>query len=208
MNYFSKILFIIMKSRISQILQEIHQKRWELKNEYDKLRQKYNFEYLKWKVIFSNEAIARNKKQKKSLLNTIFTAEIRNILSAPFIYAMIIPAIILDIFLFIYQQSAFRLYNIPLVKRSDYIVYDRKHLDYLNGLEKINCLYCSYVNWLFSYAVEIGWKTEKYWCPIKHANSRVKTQHDWQEYFADYWDAEGFKKEYTNNEAYMKEDKN
>jgi hypothetical protein len=74
----------------------------------------------------------------------------------PFIYAMIVPTIILDIFLFVYQNICFRLYGIPLVKRGEYISSERKHLDYLNWIQKINCLYCSYVNGIFSYAVEIG----------------------------------------------------
>jgi len=59
---------------------------------------------------------------------------------------MIIPAVILDFSLFIYQNTAVRLYKIPLAKRSDYIVFDRKELAYLNWIQKINCIYCSYVN--------------------------------------------------------------
>jgi len=90
----------------------------------------------------------------------------------PFIYGMFIPGIILDLSLFIYQQTAFRLYGIPLVRRSEYIQYDRKHLSYLNLIQKINCLYCSYMNGLFSYAVEVGGRTEKYWCPIKAARKK------------------------------------
>jgi hypothetical protein len=85
---------------------------------------------------------------------------------------MIIPALILDIFLFVYQQTAMRLYKIPLAKRSEYIVFDRKHLKYLNLMQKINCLYCSYVNGLFSYAVEVAGRTERYWCPIKAARRK------------------------------------
>ena len=59
---------------------------------------------------------------------------------------MIVPAVILDIFLFIYQQTALRLYGIPLVRRKDYIVFDRHKLPYLNLIQKINCLYCAYFN--------------------------------------------------------------
>lgn len=180
-----------MKSRINQLLIEIENKREELKEEYIKLRSKYSFEFLKGKVTFSQQAREANKKYKKSLIDTIFSARVREILSIPFIYAMIIPALVLDIFLCIFQQTAFRLYKIPLVKRSEYIVWDRKHLDYLNPLQKLNCLYCSYVNGLFSFAVEVGGRTERYWCPIKHAR-KLKTIHDWQKHFADYWDAEGF----------------
>ncbi|MDF1682622.1 MAG: hypothetical protein P1U46_02605 [Patescibacteria group bacterium] len=87
----------------------------------------------------------------------------------PFIYTMFIPVMFLDIFLFIYQQTAIRLYGIPLTRRRDYITYDRKHLDYLNFIQKFNCLYCSYVNGFLSYAVEVAGRTEKYWCPIKSA---------------------------------------
>lgn len=113
-------------------------------------------------------------------------------MSVPFIYSMIIPALVLDLFVSIYHSVAFRLYKIPLVKRNEYIIFDRWELNYLNIIQKINCHYCSYVNWLFSYAVEIAWRTERYWCPIK-SSQKMKWWHDWQEYFADYWDSTGFK---------------
>lgn len=127
---------------------------------------------------------------------------LKEILSIPFIYGFIIPAVILDIAIFIYQNTAIRLYWIPLAKRSDYIVWDRAHLDQLTLLEKINCVYCSYVNWLFSYAAEVWGRTEKYWCPIKHKNSRVKTSHAWQPYFADFWDYKWFQEQYWNTSPY------
>jgi hypothetical protein len=120
----------------------------------------------------------------------------------PFIYGMIFPAFILDICLFIYQQTALRLYGIPLVRRSDYIIYDRKHLSYLNLIQKMNCLYCSYVNGLFQFAVEVAGRTEKYWCPIKAAR-RKAGMHNWEEYFADYGDPEGFKKMFNSNKEFF-----
>jgi hypothetical protein len=110
----------------------------------------------------------------------------------PFIYFMIIPTIVLDIFLFIYQQTAIRLYKIPLVKRSDYLIFDRKQLWYLNLIQKINCLYSSYVNWIFQNAVEVWTRTEKYWCPIKSASKKL-WYNAWEKHYADYWDIDGFK---------------
>ncbi len=192
-----------MKSRIDLLLSEIRQKREELYIEYSKLKEKYWYAIEKWKVKFKEEIKKKNKFYKISVFESVFSARVREVLSAPFIYAMIVPAIILDIFLFIYQQTAIRLYKIPLVKRSDYIIFDRKQLDYLNLIQKINCLYCSYVNWLFSYAVEIAWRTEKYWCPIKSA-SKKKWWHDWEEYFADYWDPEAFIKAMGSIEEFKK----
>lgn len=193
-----------MKSTINKILEEIENKKNDLKKEYQKLRKKYNFEFIKWKITFTKEQKEKNKKKKKSIWQTIFIIEVREILSAPFIYSMIIPAIILDLSLFIYQNTAIRLYGIPLAKRSDYIKYDRKSLDYLNILEKINCLYCSYFNWLLSYAVEVAWRTEKYWCPIKYA-SKKKWWHNWEKYFADYGDADWFREVFWELKEFEKD---
>lgn len=193
-----------MKSRINKILEEIEIKKQELKQEYLNLMDKYSFTFVKWKIVFTREAREANKKQKISVFESIFSARVREVLSIPFIYSMIFPALFLDLFLFVYQNTAIRLYKIPLVKRSDYISFDRKELDYLNWIQKINCLYCSYVNWLFSYAVEVGGRTEKYWCPIKSAK-KMKVSHDWQRYFADYGDPEWFKECFHSIEEYYKE---
>jgi hypothetical protein len=54
-----------------------------------------------------------------------------------------------------------------------------------------------------SYAVEVAWRTEKYRCPIKHAN-KIKWWHDWQKEFADYGDPETFKETFCNLDGYEK----
>ena len=190
-----------MKSKINKLLWDIQQKKNELWEEYAQLKIKYWFKLEGQRVIFNSEAKQRNKFFKKSLMETIFTAQIREIFSIPFIYMMIFPTLILDICLIIYQYTAFKLYNIPLVSRKEYIIYDRKVLDYLNILQKLHCMYCSYVNGVFQYAVEIGGRTEKYWCPIKNA-SKKSGEHDWEKYFADYWDPEGFKKVFHSVEEF------
>ena len=57
-----------MKSTISRILQEIENKRKELAEEYERIKKKYNFEYIKWKITFSKEQKLENKKKKKIVL--------------------------------------------------------------------------------------------------------------------------------------------
>ncbi len=100
----------------------------------------------------------RNKKQKFW----------RHILSMPFIYGIIFPVILFDFFLEIFHQVGFRLYQIPLVRRSNYIQVDRYKLSKLNNWEKANCIYCGYVNGFLAYSTEVAGRTEKYWCGIKH----------------------------------------
>lgn len=198
-------------SKINELLENFEEKRQQflkdLQREYDALKKKYHYQVYKKKVVFTQEAKKENKKWRDPLWKEFLwgNMNLRYIISMPFIYGMIIPAIILDIFLFIYQQGAFRLYGIPLVKRSEYIIYDRRFLNYLNFIEKFHCLYCSYVNGLFSYAVEVAWRTEKYWCPIKNS-MKIKWGHNWQKYFADYWDAQVYREVLNKNREYYKEE--
>ncbi len=205
--YYLCINFLIfpayMKVKIKQLFIEIEQKKNELLKEYETFKQEYHFEILKDKIVFPENIKKIHKKIKVSVTQSVLGARIRTILSVPFIYMMIMPAVLLDICLWIYQQTAFRLYKIPQVHRTDYIVYDRQHLEYLNILEKMNCIYCSYFNGLLGYAVEIAGRTEAYWCPIKHAKKN-KTWHSWQKEFADYGDAKWFRKEYTHNDCINK----
>lgn len=91
------------------------------------------------------------------------------ILTAPVIYGMIVPAVILDLCVTIYQAVCFPVYRIPKVRRADYIAIDRHRLSYLNILQKLNCVYCGYFNGLINYVREIASRTEQFWCPIRHA---------------------------------------
>ncbi len=61
------------------------------------------------------------------------------VLSAPVIYSPIIPLAIIDAWVSAYQAIYFRVYRIPRVKRSDYVVFDRQHLAYLNIIGLVPC---------------------------------------------------------------------
>ena len=114
-------------------------------------------------------------------------------LTAPVIYSLIVPLVLLDAFVSIYQAICFPVYHIPKVRRRDYLVFDRHHLAYLNALEKFNCAYCSYANGLIAYVREIAARTEQYWCPIKHAR-RMVGAHSAYTMFEDYGDGSGYRK--------------
>ena len=116
------------------------------------------------------------------------------ILTAPVIYAGIIPFLVLDLFVTVYQAVCFPIYGIARVRRTDYLVFDRHHLAYLNALEKLNCAYCAYANGLIAYTREIAARTEQYWCPIKHAR-RVIGTHDRYVLFGDFGDAEEYQEQ-------------
>ncbi len=115
------------------------------------------------------------------------------VLTAPVIYSMIIPALIMDLFVTVYQAVCFPVYGIAKVKRGEFIVFDRHRLAYLNLLQKLNCLYCAYFNGLVAYVREIASKTEQFWCPIRHAK-RVRHPHRRYWRFLRYGDGKDLKK--------------
>lgn len=189
----------MMRSTISEILSKIETLRGDLSKEYDALKEKYGFYFEGKRVRFSELIRQKNKAYRESSWHYVFSIGWRSLLSMPFIYGMLIPALILDLALTIYQWTAFSCYRIPKVKRSDFFIYERRFLDYLNLVQKINCLYCSYMNGLFAYAVEIGARTERYWCPIKAAH-RPRFSHAWYKDFADFGDPEDWKVKSKDNE--------
>lgn len=114
-----------------------------------------------------------------------------NILVAPVIWSVLLPALLLDLFVTVYQAICFSVYGIPKIKRRDYIIMDRGQLKYLSWDEKLSCLFCGYFNGLLAYCAEIASRTEQYWCPIKHRKT-PKNTHKRYELFLDYGDGENY----------------
>jgi hypothetical protein len=113
-------------------------------------------------------------------------------LSAPIIYSVVVPIALLDIWVTIFQWTSFALLGIRRVPRRRYVVIDRHRLHYLNGIEKLNCLYCGYANGVLAYAREVAGRTEAYWCPIRH-KQRVRDPHRYYRRFAVYGSASDYR---------------
>lgn len=139
------------------------------------------------------EILASYRHDREGLLRYLATTPVLHYLTAPIIWACLIPALFLDGIVSLYQAICFPIYKIVKVKRSDYIIVDRHRLGYLNAIEKLNCFYCSYFNGLMGYVSEIAGRTEQYWCPIRHA-SRVKTMHSNYKNFFEYGDSDAYRK--------------
>ena len=191
-----------MNQSIKDILEKINKLNRQLSEKYNQLAEKYGFSSAGRRIVFLQEFRKRNKKFKIPTWKYVIPQNIRHLLSMPFIYMMIVPVVILDIFVTIYHLVAFSLYHIPKLKRRDFIVYDRQFLDYLNWIQKIHCLYCTYVNGIFAYAVEVGARTERYWCPVKAAH-KPKFHHDWYSEFADYGNPEEWKEKFNDEQCFI-----
>ena len=193
-----------MNPKVSELLGRIRLLQEEIEQEIKRRRAELHADFEDRRIRFEREIVEQQRRFKAGLLAYIFGAELRHAVSAPIIYALIFPLLLLDLFVSLYQFICFPLYRIPYVRRRDHFVFDRTHLAYLNLLEKFNCAYCSYGNGLASYLLEIIGRTEQYWCPIKHAR-RVMQAHPYYDGFADYGDAEGYRSELQTLRAALAE---
>lgn len=177
---------------IEVLMEKIKLLETELIEELQKQQQEFSYEIRKRQVHFAENIILKHQQYSQQLLNYLLTAPLKHFLTVPFIWACLIPAILMDILVYLYQAVCFPIYGIPKVKRQDYIIFDRQYLHYLNLIEKLNCAYCSYFNGLLAYTQEIAARTEQFWCPIKHAQ-RLRKLHSRYQNFIEYGDAEGYR---------------
>ncbi len=180
-----------MNDKITEIVKKITALEQELREELLKEESKGRFTIVKGKIRFDEEALRRQQEALIGLFRYLAEAPMLYVITAPVIYSVVIPALLLDLFVMTYQAINFRVYKIPRVRRRDYLVFDRHYLGYLNVIEKINCMYCSYFNGLMAFVTEVAARTELFWCPIKHAK-KVAYRHRYYHQFLDYGNQENY----------------
>ena len=182
-----------MEDTIQIIVGKIKELEGELIREFQKKEQEFFYSIQKKKIQFEKRVLEEHRKLVKRVHRYLIDARITAIVTAPVIYACLVPALLMDAVISFFQFVCFPIYGIAKVKRSDYIILDRQYLRYLNAIEKINCMYCGYFNGVVAYTREIAARTEQHWCPIKHAR-RMRNLHSRYRYFRDYGDAANYRK--------------
>ena len=134
------------------------------------------------------------REHRVGLWRYLLGADIATLQTAPLIYSMLVPFLLLDAWVTAYQAICFRAWGIRRVRRRDYFAIDRHKLPYLNAIERVHCLYCSYANGLSAYVREISARTEQYWCPIRHAGPIAEPHRRYQDFVA-YGDGAGYRKQ-------------
>jgi hypothetical protein len=182
-----------MNADIAALIDRIQSLEDELEAEMTKRRAELRVGLEKGRALFEEELLRRHREMRTRLSKYLLNARPMVAITAPVIYSLIVPLVLLDLFVTVYQFVCFPAYGIAKVNRRDYLVFDRHHLAYLNALEKLNCAYCSYANGLIAYVREIASRTEQYWCPIKHVRRTIGA-HQRYGMFEDFGDAEGYRK--------------
>ena len=182
-----------MSDKIKEMIEEIEALKLKLGEEIAQHEKDLTYEIQNGYVQFEKEVLDKQKENMKNLLAWFRDIPLLHLLVSPLVYAMLIPAILFDIILFVYQHVIFRIFKFKFIKRSEYIRFDRQYLGYLNSIEKFNCMYCSYFNGLMQYAAAIAGRTELYFCPIKHAK-KVAYEHKYYSEFFRYGEEDKYQK--------------
>ena len=182
-----------MSADIAALIAQIRELEDRVSSELAARRSEADYALHKKRVVFEEEIRKRHRQFKTGLISFLRTSPFLTLLTAPVIYAMIVPLAFLDLCVTIYQWICFSAWGVPKAKRADYVVIDRQYLAYLNAIEKLNCIYCGYGNGVIAFAHEVASRTEQYWCPIKHARE-IKGSHGRSLDFIEYGDGEGWHK--------------
>ncbi|NTV93900.1 MAG: hypothetical protein HGA75_00585 [Thiobacillus sp.] len=183
-----------MTPKIEELMARIRELQEELEVDLERKQAEFRYHLEDRRARFEQDILELHKRLRKGSLRYLVEAPPLFILTAPVIYGAALPLALLDLAVTVYQAICFPIYKIAKVRRADHFVYDRHLLPYLNWIERMNCLYCSYGNGLMSYGREIIARTELYWCPIKHAR-RLSDAHARYPDFFDYGDVERYRAE-------------
>lgn len=181
-----------MESEVDDLIRKLVQIEAELERKLDERRFALQYRMEEKRAIFEEDVRRRHKLLKTGVIAFLRKSPFAILLISPAIYGLILPLALLDLGVRVLQLICFSTWGIPRIDRSAFVVIDRHRLAYLNGIEKLNCIYCSYANGVIAYAREAASLTEQYWCPIKHA-LRIRTPHKRYRSFADYGDAEDYR---------------
>lgn len=131
-----------MRSHLDELLARIRALQEDVEQEYSQQRGVWEAKRRE----LAGELARQQRRHRVGLVRLLRQSNLLVVLTAPVIYFGWIPFLLMDLFVTTYQAVCFPIYGIPKVRRSDYLVFDREDLPYLNAIEKFNCFYCSYGN--------------------------------------------------------------
>src|ERR1700722_18719812 len=95
------------RGEITRLVESIRGLERQLEQEIAKRRVELNYKVHDGVVHFEQAVIARHRLLRARLLSYVFGARPAMILTAPAIYALIIPVVLLDLFVAVYQTVCF-----------------------------------------------------------------------------------------------------
>ena len=146
------------------------------------------------RVTFERDVHDAHLRFRRGLIAYLRGGTLGTWLVTPVIYSLLAPFALLHAWVWLYQRVCFPVYGIVCVPSGRYFALDRHRLAYLNGLEKMNCTFCTYANGVIAFTREVAARTEQYWCPIKHSRA-IPAPHPRYDRFFAFGDAQGYRRD-------------
>ena len=160
-----------MSPYVKRFGDRLHDAEEDLKREVNEQQRRWQYRMHRGRVWFDEGLRTTHRRLRQSIPSYIRHGNLLSLLTAPLIYSLLLPFLLLDLWVTLYQSLCFPIYGMTRVPRRRYFAIDRHRLAYLHGIEKVHCSYCSYANGLIAYLREVAARTEQYWCPIRHARA-------------------------------------
>ena len=109
-----------MNEQIRQILSQISRLEDDLQQLLSEQQEAFNYRLEGTKVFFEQNIRVAQQRLKTGIIKFLLDSQPRNVVSAPFIYSVFFPVLLLDMWLSLYQALCFPLYRMSKVKRSQY----------------------------------------------------------------------------------------
>jgi len=177
-----------MSAHVERMLRQLREMEDEVVREAREQQHRWHYRLHRGRIWFDRKTRAGHRQLRLGIPAFVWQGSLLSMLTAPIIYSLIVPLVLLDLWVSLFQWVCFPVYGIARVRRREYFSIDRHKLAYLNAIEKVHCTFCSYANGLFAYVTEVAARTEQYWCPIKHGRAVASPHHRYHRFF-DYGDA-------------------
>ena len=139
-----------MSPYVARIVARVREAEDDLAHEVEEQQQRWHYRVRRGRVWFDKEVQRAHRRLRQSIPAYIRQGSVLSLVTAPAIYSLLLPLLLLDLWVWTYQWICFPIYGIARVPRGAYFVIDRRRLAYLNGIEKVNCTVCSYANGLLA----------------------------------------------------------
>ncbi|MFT6589714.1 MAG: hypothetical protein ACI9I0_000224 [Rhodoferax sp.] len=128
-----------MKDRINEILAQMAALREKLRSIMYAQKSRMFFQIKGKHITFEPTVKTAHHQRKNNFFRWLIKSRTQNLITRPISYSIVLPLMLLDLCVSFYQWSCLPIYGITKVRRSDYIVIDRHHLEFLNFIEKFHC---------------------------------------------------------------------
>jgi hypothetical protein len=133
-----------MSPHVERIVRHLRKAEEDLAREVEQQEERWHYRVHRGRVWFDREVRHAHRRLRQGIPAYIREGSFLSLLTAPVIYSLMVPLVLLDVWVTMYQWVCFPIYGIARVPRRAYFVIDRHKLAYLNGMEKVNCTFFDY----------------------------------------------------------------